>query len=504
MTKNVADEAYEKLLGVIKKRGFIWGPSPEIYEGGVAGFYDFGTLGKLLKNNLENAVRKVCVRNNFWEVECPLILPRIVWEASGHLERFIDPVITCKKCKMSLRADNFIKENAPDEIVDGLSFEEMDQKIASLGLECPRCKGEFGKVHGYNLMMKTQIGYDQEAYLRPETATTTYLLFKRYVTAFRDKLPFTVFQIGKAFRNEISPRQGVLRLREFTQAEAQIFTTEELANNYPDFERVKDYELPFLSAEDQEKGANEVSILSLEEALEKGVLKKQGFAFCFYISHQIFTAMGFSSGNLRFRQHKSNEKAHYAHDAWDLEVRSQKFEWVECCGIHDRGTYDLGRHASYSKENFDVGPKNAKEIPGVLEIAFGIERPLYLLLELSYREDVVKDRERTWFNFPPIIAPIQIAVFPLMKKDKLPELATRIYEELLDVGFYVTYDESGAIGRRYRRQDEIGTPYCVTVDYESLEDQTVTIRKRDDMSQERVAISEIQSWLRESIRQMVS
>lgn len=495
MTKKSNEEAYDKLVGVIKKRGFIWGPSPEIYDGGIAGFYDFGVLGKLLKNNLENSVRKVCIKNNFWEVECPLILPKIVWEASGHLERFTDPVIICEKCRNNLRADNFISEKYPEEKVDGLSFSELDQKIKELDLKCPKCKGEFGSVQAYNLMMKTQIGLDQEAYLRPETATTTYLLFKRYRTVFRDILPFTVFQIGKAFRNEISPRQGMLRMREFTQAEAQIFATEELSSNFPGFDEVKKLKFPFFTAKEQEAEGTKIESISLENALKNEILKKEAYAYCFFIAHSIFSEMGFTSKNLRFRQHKANEKAHYAHDAWDLEVKSSKFGWVECCGIHDRGTYDLSRHAEYAKEKFEIGPKNSREIPGVLEIAFGIERPLYLLLEQTYQEEKVKEEERTWFKFPANIAPIKAAVFPLVKKDGLPDIAKQIYNDLLERGLHSIYDQSGSVGRRYRRQDEIGTPFCITVDYDSINDNSVTIRDRNSMTQERVLIKDIFEYL---------
>ena len=221
-------------------------------------------------------------------------------------------------------------------------------------------------------------------------------------------------------------------MREFTQAEAQIFATEEIALNYPGFKEVSNLTFPFLTAKEQESGGTKTENISLEEAINTKILNKEAYAYCFFIAHKIFSEMGFSSENLRFRQHKSTEKAHYAHDAWDLEIKSSRFNWVECCGIHDRGTYDLSRHAQYAKEKFDIGPKNSREIPGVLEIAFGIERPLYLLLEQTYQEEKVKDEERTWFKFPPKIAPVKAAIFPLMKKDGLPKIAKDIYNDLLD------------------------------------------------------------------------
>jgi glycyl-tRNA synthetase len=484
----------EIVTGLSKKRGFIWGPSPEIY-GGSAGFYDLGPLGKLLKNRLEDRIRSSFVKNNFWEVECPTVSPAIVWKASGHLDGFIDPVVQCTKCEQAYRADTLIEEQAPDADVKGQSPEELTKSIKELGIVCPSCKGTLGSVMQYNLMLKTRLGLDQDAYLRPETATSTYLLFRRFLNFFRSKLPASVFQIGKVYRNEISPRQGMVRLREFTQVEGQIFLMEKDEFEWPPFKDISDEKLRLLPIDTQEKGSEKVSPVKMADALKKGYFQKPAYAWCVYLAYRIFREMGFAEESIRLRQHLATERAHYAADAWDVEISTRSFGWIECCGVHDRGNYDLTRHQEFSKEKLSVKVDKKPVVPEVLEIAFGVERPLFCIIDNSYMDD-----ERTWLKFPPPIAPIQVSVFPLMGKPELLEPARRIYEEILESGLVTYFDQSGSIGRRYRRQDEIGTPFCVTVDYDSLEDQTVTIRDRDSMSQVRVKTDEIVPLLRSLVQ----
>ncbi len=477
-----SDKSFNEIIyGLCRKRGFFWGPSPELY-GGSAGLYDLGPLGKLLKNRLEARIRIAFVKAGYWEVECPTVSPAIVWKASGHLDGFIDPVTQCKKCKQVYRADNLIKEQFPDAHVEGLSIDELTEKIHELGVKCPACKGELNDVEQYNLMLKTRLGLDQEAYMRPETATTTYLLFKRFLTFFRDKLPFSVFQIGKAYRNEISPRQGMLRLREFTQVEGQLFILDDDEMNWPRFDDIKDERLPLLPYQTQEQGSEECTVMTMAEALKKGHFQQPAYAWCVYLAYSIFKGMGFTDDIIRLRQHLPTERAHYAADAWDVEIHTNSFGWVECCGVHDRGNYDLTRHQEFSKERLSVKVNKRPVVPNVLEIAFGVERPLFCLIDNSY----VKDEERTWLRFPPPVAPIQVAVFPLMGKAELVAPAREIFEAIMDHGFITQFDRSGSIGRRYRRQDEIGTPYCVTIDYTTLEDGTVTVRDRNSMKQVRV------------------
>ncbi|MGQ4911578.1 MAG: glycine--tRNA ligase [Candidatus Thorarchaeota archaeon] len=474
----------EIVASLSKKRGFYWGPSPEIY-GGSSGFYDLGPLGKLLKNRLENAIRSTFIRAGFWEVECPTVSPEAVWKASGHLDGFIDPLTTCTKCGQVYRADDLILEQAPDAKITDHSVEALTRLIDEKGVMCPSCKGPLGPVETYNLMLKTRLGLDQTAYLRPETATTTYLLFKRFLTFFRDKLPIKVFQIGKAYRNEISPRQGMLRLREFTQTEGQIFILEDDEVNWPPFDSVSSEKLPLVPMGYQEKGKTEPTAMSLADAVKKGHFQKPAYAWCVYLAYDIFRKMGFSPAKLRLRQHMLDERAHYAKDAWDVEIHTESFGWVECCGVHDRGNYDLARHQEFSKEKMYVKVNKKPVVPNVLEIAFGIERPLFCLLDNCIQEGT--ERDTMWLKFPPAVAPIQVAVFPLMGKPELMAPAQEIFDEIVESGLVAQFDKSGSIGRRYRRQDEVGTPYCVTIDYDTLEDNTVTVRDRDSMKQVRVS-----------------
>jgi glycyl-tRNA synthetase len=486
------------ITGLAKKRGFFWGPSPEIY-GGSSGFYDLGPLGKLLKNRLENTIRTSFVKANFWEVECPTVSIEAVWKASGHLDGFIDPVTQCTKCGQVYRADNLIVEEKPDAQIAGQTIDELTQTIQDLGILCPSCKSPLGPVESYNLMMKTRLGLEQDAYLRPETATTTYLLFKRFLTFFRDRLPMSVFQIGKAYRNEISPRQGMLRLREFTQTEGQIFILEEDEMNWPQYDSIKDEQLPLLSNKAQQDRKTEAVTMKVSDAIKKKHFQKPAYAWCVHLAYSIFRGMGFSEDKLRLRQHLPTEMAHYARDAWDLEIHTQSYGWVECCGIHDRGDYDLTRHQEFSKEKLSVSVNKQPIVPNVLEIAFGIERPLYCLIDNAFQPES-EARDTDWLQFPPEIAPIQVAVFPLMGKDELQSPAHEIYDEIMEAGLIVQYDVGGSIGRRYRRQDEVGTPFCITIDYTTLEDGTVTIRDRDSMDQIRVHRSELTQVLRKLIR----
>ncbi|MFW9849282.1 MAG: glycine--tRNA ligase [Candidatus Thorarchaeota archaeon] len=493
----------EVISGLAKKRGFFWGPSPEIY-GGSSGFYDLGPLGKLLKNRLESVIRSSFVRANFWEVECPTVSPEIVWKASGHLDGFIDPLTQCTKCDQVYRADNLIEEHSDDASLKGLSLEEMTSKIQELGIRCSACKSELGPVQQYNLMLKTKLGLDQDAYMRPETATTTYLLFRRFLTFFRDKLPASVFQIGKAYRNEISPRQGMLRLREFTQVEGQIFILEEDEMNWPPFEDIKDVELPLLTYQAQEKGIDNVTLVKMSEAVKKGFFQKPAYAWCVWLAYNIFSGMGFTNDNMRLRQHLPTERAHYAKDAWDVEILTRSFSWVECCGVHDRGNYDLSRHQEFSKERMSVKVNKQPVVPNVLEIAFGVERPLFALIDNSYNEEIVEGEERVWLNFPAHLAPVQVAIFPLMGKDELLSPAKSIYDDILDSGLVTQFDQGGSIGRRYRRQDEVGTPFCVTIDYDTLEDSTVTIRDRDSMAQIRIKRDDLLTTLHKLVKGVIS
>ncbi|MFX1488107.1 MAG: glycine--tRNA ligase [Promethearchaeota archaeon] len=484
------EDNIETFNSLVKRRGFIWGPSPEIY-GGFAGFYSYGPAGMALKNNVLNLFRRELRYFGFGEVECPTIMPEIVWQASGHLERFIDPVINCKNCKTLYRADKFLQEHLPDQMIDGLSFEQMENLLKKHRLKCTKCEASLDKIEKYNLMLKTFVGNNVTAYLRPETATTTYLLFNRLDQDARRQYPIKVYQFGKAYRNEISPRQGVLRMRAFDQFELQLLISKEQEMNFEDYEEVKNNMLPLLSWKLQEKGIEKPKSVSLKKAITDNILKKPAYAYCLYVAYYLTMILGIPEELIRYRQHSINERAHYADDAWDLEIKTKQFGWVEVCGVHDRTDYDLKRHAEFSKQNFEVSmdnDSNIKEVPQVLEIAFGIDRIVYTLLETTFNVD----EGRIVLKLKPILSPNTVAVFPLVRnKENINKLALKVHRDLLQNRISSFYDKAGSIGKRYRRQDELGTKWCITIDYESLDDDTVTFRDRDSMEQVRIKVSDL-------------
>jgi len=422
------DDNIETFNSLIRRRGFIWGPSPEIY-GGLAGFYSYGPAGMALKNNILTLFRRELRYFGFGEVECPTIMPEIVWKASGHLERFIDPVIRCKKCGTLYRADNFLQEQLPGHVIDGLPFQKMENLILENNLSCPKCGTPFSKIEEYNLMLKTQVGNNVIAYLRPETATTTYLLFNRLNQDARRQYPIKIYQIGKAYRNEISPRQGVLRMRAFDQFELQLFIGKQQEMKFEDFEEVKENILPLLDWTLQKDNIVKPKKISLEKAIKTKILKKPAYAYCLYISYYLTKILGFPEEVIRFRQHSINERAHYADDAWDLEIKTKQFGWVEICGIHDRTDYDLRRHGEFSKQNFEVNmspDSEIKEIPQILEIAFGIDRIIYTLLETIF----IVEEGRINLKLISKLAPNTVAVFPLVKnKVNIKNLALNVHRE---------------------------------------------------------------------------
>ncbi|MBT3690718.1 glycine--tRNA ligase [Candidatus Woesearchaeota archaeon] len=468
----------DKVLDLAKRRGFVWGPSPNIYDGGLAGFYDWGPLGKLLKNKVENVLKKGFMGFGFWEVECPSIMPAKVWEASGHLDGLTDYVTNCNKCGSAYRVDHLMDD------VEDTDPDKLKALLKKRKIKCPSCnKGTFDNVEKRNLMMKTGVGLDQEVFLRPETATTTYLLFPELYRFFRTKMPFGVFQIGKAYRNEINPRQGVFRTREFTQAEAQLFILSEQEKKFEKFKEFSSETFPLMKY-----GSKKTVNVKLGDVVKKKYMKTEAYSYIVYVAYKLVKDMGFDPKKIRIRQHNPNELVHYAKDAWDIEVNTDRYGWFELCGVHDRADYDLKQHSKFSKTKMEV----SGEIPKILEIAFGLERTTYALLENS----LIDDKKRDWLSFDKGMAPIDVAVFPLMKKDGMDKVAKETFEEL-DKEFVCVYDSSGSIGRRYRRMDEVGTSFCITIDHDSLKKKDVTIREVSTMKQARVKISNLKTLVRE-------
>lgn len=474
----------------VSGKGFVYGPEPEIY-GGLAGFYTYGPLGALLKKNVEDAIRSVFTHHELFEVECPIIMPRKVWEASGHLGNFTDPLISCTKCEAVFRLDHLVEENLEIQ-TDGKSSAELMALVKQHGLTCSSCGGALAsEAKDHTLMMRTTIGVDTEAYNRPETATTTYLPFKNYFRFFREKLPFGVFQIGKAFRNEISPRHFIVRGREFTQAEGQLFLYEDQKNSFEKYEEIKHLKVPLWTEEEQKAGKPHL-LRTLEEALAAGLVKSQAYAWTLHLAYELFYRMGVPRDHIRIRQHHSDEKAFYALDAWDIEVKTRSFGWIECAGVHDRGDYDLKQHEKHSGQELKAQDnEHKKQTPHILEIAFGTDRPVFALMDLCYSPKE-ENKDRDLFKVPYRLAPIQVAVLPLVNK---LEVEAKHAHKLLKAHLVTWYDKSGSVGRRYARMDEIGVPYSVTIDFDVQKNNTVTVRDRDSTKQVRVPMERLAETL---------
>jgi len=481
------EKKIDKVLKIAKRRGFIFQNS-EIY-GGLSGTYDFGPLGFILKNKIIDFWRELFIKDedNIFEIETSIIMPEKVFEASGHLKCFIDPIVQCKKCKNVFRSDHLIEEKL-QIFVEGLSVEELAKIIREKNLKCPKCNGELNDVKVFNLMFAMNVGAlgDVKGYLRPETAQGMFVNFKNVQVATRAKLPFGIAQIGKSFRNEISPRQWLIRLREFTQAEIEFFINPEEET----FEKLKKYEnvkIRVLTREAQKEGKNEEE-MSVREAVENGIIPSEYMAY-FIAKEQIFyESLGIPKEAIRFRHLLPEETPHYSKGNVDMEILFD-FGWKEVVGNAYRSDYDLKRHAEYSKADLSyVLDDGRKIIPHVIEPSFGIERTIYAVLLHSFVED--EERGWDWFNFNPKIAPISVAVFPLLNKKEMVSKALEIFNSLKK-RFDTTFDKSGSIGKRYARSDEIGVPYAITIDHQSLVDNTVTIRDRNTTNQERIRIDEL-------------
>jgi glycyl-tRNA synthetase len=545
-------DVYDKIMMLAKRRGFIY-PSFEIY-GGVAGFYDYGPLGSQLKENIENLWRNFyLLKDNCIEISTPTITTFEVLNASGHVEEFTDLSVDCKKCKRSYKVEDIIEDDITSE-----------QAVKENKVICPSCGAILKDAHPVNLMFSTTIGLGEgrKAFLRPETAQGIFIDFHLLYRHAREKLPFGVVQIGRGYRNEVSPRQGMIRLREFSMAEAEVFFDPE-DKTHPNFINVKDKEL-FLY--DNEKDMK----FTLEKAVKNKIVNNQALAYYMYLTQEFLMTAGVNPKKFRFRKHASDELAHYATECWDAELYSERFGWVECVGIADRSAYDLNSHiessgtdmyalrkydkpkiVEYKKikpkmgelgplfkdkagkiksllENMEVKdtknisinldgekieiPNNCYEIidtkekvagekfvPHVIEPSYGIDRILYCILEHNYVETQKKGDEYHLLKLKSNMAPIKVGVFPLINKEELVKIANNIDRVLRDVGISTYYDEGGTIGRRYARMDEIGTPFCITIDHDTLKDNTVTIRDRDTTEQVRKKIEDISSYIKNKI-----
>jgi len=387
------------------------------------------------------------------------------------------------------RADKVIEDKLKQN-VDGLNLDELDKIITKNNLTCPNCDGQFMNAREFNLMLKTEVGSVEGnvAYLRPETAQNIFTSFKRIAHCMRAKLPFGIAQVGKVYRNEISPRQFIIRVREFTQMELEVFFAEDQLNDPPRFEEIADEVLPILTREQQKKGDEEPLRVTAAEAVKKQILPNAAMAYYLVKEKILFEEIGIKPELIRFRHMLPKETPHYSGGNFDLEVKLS-IGWTEVVGNAFRQQHDITSHENASKTKMGIQHTNGNVIPYVIEPSIGVGRTLYCILESCYRE--TDDREWTWFQFPATVSPYDVQVCPLMKKDGLDEKALEVFADLKAEGLEVMFDNTGKIGKRYARSDEIGTPYCVTIDYDTLEDDTVTIRDRDTMEQVRVPVEDL-------------
>ncbi len=545
----------QEVIELSKRRGIFW-PSFEIY-GGLSGFYDYGPIGSLIKDNIIAVWKNIFINiEGMAPIDSPNITISNVFEASGHTKVFSDYITYCKNCGEAYRVDELIKKKMPD--FEFKSYEDMVKKMRDLDLKCEKCGGELTDPESFNLMFSTKVGpgNGKLSYLRPETAQGIFVNFLNYFRYFRESLPFGVVQVGKGFRNEIAPRQGLIRLREFNMAEAEVFFNPNNIQWPENIKNVMDLEVKLLP-----NTGGEV-ILKLRDALKNGIIKQQPIAYFIGLSYLFLKNIGMDGKRIRFRQHHKEELAHYSNDCWDCEINTS-YGWIEVIGIADRNQYDLKMHSKYSGEDMEVKVQGEKRIvkkkvyepkeeyfknlfgekwkiametmkkmeieenpvvfgkeipeeaysikeieitvdyekvlPWVIEPSFGIDRIFFSLLE----HNLYKRKENNYnvLKLKPHIAPFKVAVFPLMVKDNLDSIAHDIYENLKNNGISCYYDDSGSIGKRYARADEIGVPYCITVDYQTLKDKTVTIRERDSTDQERIHIDDILQKIRGMIEE---
>ena len=457
-------DSMEKIVNLCKARGYVY-PGSEIY-GGLANTWDYGPLGVEFKNNVKSAWRKKFIQENKMNVglDSAILMNPQTWVASGHVGGFSDPLIDCKECKTRHRADKLIEEwatkNGKSVIADGWSDEQTMKYINDNNIVCPVCgKLNYTSIRKFNLMFKTFQGVTEDAkaeiYLRPETAQGIFVNFKNVMRTTRKKLPMGIAQVGKSFRNEITPGNFTFRTREFEQMELEFFC----------------------------KPGTDLEWHSYwKEYCKKWLL-----------------SLGMKEENIRLRDHEKEELSHYSNATTDIEF-AFPFGWGELWGIADRTDFDLKRHMEYSKEDMTYldTEKNEKYVPYCIEPSLGADRVALAFLCNAYDEEQIAEGDtRVVLHLHPALAPYKVAVLPLSKK--LSDKANEVYDMLCQ-DFSVDYDEAGSIGKRYRREDEIGTPYCVTIDFDTLNDETVTIRDRDTMEQIRLPIAELKTWIEEKLK----
>lgn len=489
------NKQFDKFNEMCSVRGLFF-PSAEIYSNNFAGFYEYGPIGAMIKNRIVDFWRKEFVKkNNFLEISGSAILPESVFKASGHIQSMLDPIATCSKCNSVYRLDKLISEVTGKEIPESLPIEEYSKLIEDNKIVCIKCKGQLKDISKFNLMFSLNVGSQKgnTGYLRPETCQSIFLDFQRIYKMSREGLPIGISQCGKSFRNEISPRNGLIRCREFEQMESELFFDPDRIDDI-DLDNFKNLNVRFkLLKDDIERD------YSVEQITKNRITVGKLITYYLARTQEFMESIGFKHEFLRYRELSNEDRAFYSKQTFDLEIKT-KNGWIELFCINYRTDHDLRGHSDGSKKDLSVSEDGKVILPHVLEVAsIGLDRLFYVLLENSFSVKEVNGEERNVISLKPRISPYFCAVLSLVKKDGLSEKAQKIYQQLLDANmpFEIFFDEKGSIGKRYARLDEIGCNYCLTIDHQTLEDNTVTIRDRDSFDQKRIKIEKLDKVLTE-------
>jgi glycyl-tRNA synthetase len=487
------ENKYEKLMELANKKSLFY-RSAEIYPNSPAGFWDFGPIGQSIRRKIVEFWRHEFVqKENMLEIHGSQILPASVFEGSGHLKSFADPIVQCSKCKKYERADKLISEKIGKNVPESLAIEKLNEMIKQNNIKCAKCNGELGKVSKFNMMVESIVGKQGEfkTFLRPEACQTIFLNFARMAKTMRLKLPQGIAQVGGAFRNEIAPRQSITRSVEFSQMEAEIYFDSEKIDEIENFDDVKNYKIRVLRL-----GKEEIEEVGAEELVEQKIVPGKLIAYFMARTQQVWNKMGIPLEKIRFREVDKDERAFYSLATFDFEVETS-LGWLELIANNYRTDYDSKGHMEHSGTNLEyTDPQTGKKIIAhIWEVSAGVDRTMFAILDNCLKQG----KEGLYISLPAKLAPYQISILPLVNKEGIPEVAEAIEKELKNAWFDVFYDASGSIGRRYARNDEIGVPFDLTVDFDSLKNKDVTLRRRDDGEQIRVKISEVKDILRKLI-----
>ncbi len=481
-------DKFLRIQELADQRGLFF-PSAEIHSP-PSGFWDFGHLGTILRRKIIDLWRKEVVRKtDSLEIEGCLILPKRNFEASGHLKGFVDPLIQCKKCHRIFRADKLIEEKTKKSIPEALDISEFNKLVKKFEIRCPECKGSLASVKKFNMMIGVSIGplsKELNAYLRPETCQNIFTAFQKIYKTSRVSLPLGISQVGRAFRNEISPRQGLIRTREFTQLETEIFFNVKKINDLPEFDKYKNMKLRLKLL-----GKEKTEPFTPERAVKKKIISGKLIGYYLAITQQFFEKCGFLPKDIRFRELEDKAKAFYSKETWDFEVKTS-VGWLELVACNYRTDFDLSSHSKVSGADLSVVENDEKFVPHVFELSMGLDRIFYAVLENSLTER----KGRPVLKFPRELTPLDVIILPLVRKDGIDKKAREIHE-MLKTKFETKYDEKQSIGKRYVIYDQLGVPLAITIDYDSLKKQDATLRDRDSMKQIRVKIKDLGSKISE-------